>query len=259
MLIKNPILRREIEHRMRDNRTYFVPLVYTLILGVVSFSVYFIETPMFAYHYPVQGWSIGARIFKLVVLTQVILVCLFVPSISGSSITSERDRGTLVSLLVTPMSGFRIAYGKLLASSLYVGLLLSTSIPFAALSFGFGGTSIGKLFFAYLTLATTALSIAALGTLVSSVIRRTVPAVLLTYGMLVMLAIGNSAGSAILTMHSRYQGENLFSYINPLGALLMDTSTSNSDHHLVVISIIQVAISALFFIIAGARINTLRE
>ncbi len=39
-LWRNPILSREIDHRMRDNRTYFVPVVYISVLGLVTLGIY---------------------------------------------------------------------------------------------------------------------------------------------------------------------------------------------------------------------------
>ena len=38
-LFSNPILSREISHRMRDNKTFFVPMVYLAVLALVTLEI----------------------------------------------------------------------------------------------------------------------------------------------------------------------------------------------------------------------------
>jgi ABC-type transport system involved in multi-copper enzyme maturation permease subunit len=183
LLFSNPILKREIEHRMRDKRTYFIPTVYLALLGLAAASVYLISgvkntvsgaTTTAA----AVGPEVGNSIFVITVVLQMVLVVMLVPSLSGAAITAERDRGCLIPVLVTPMSRAALTIGKLLAPILYIFFLLFISLPFAALSFGFGGTDLSMLLSAFGLIAASALFFASIGLFISTLFLRTTPAVI---------------------------------------------------------------------------------
>ncbi len=219
---RNPILLREIYHRMRDNRTYFIPAVYTLVLGMVTLGTYLVMVEMADDTYsPFEGWVCGKVIFHLIAFVQMTLVLLLVPSVSASAITSERDKATLPLLLVTPMPRILITTGKLLAPVLYVLLLVSTSLPFAALSFGFGGTDLVLMGETYLCLLATAFFLAALGLAVSTIMKRTVPAVLLTYGLVAALIVGSGVAEIVLHVFLPEMRSIWFVYLNPYTPLYL--------------------------------------
>lgn len=264
-LFKNPILAREIDHRMRDNRTYFVPLIYVSVLALVAIGVYLAMTwtANAAPAGSVQGWEIGKAIFHAVAFVQMGLVVLLVPSVSAAAITAERDKGTLVPLLVTPLPRGQIAVGKLLAPILYVLLLVSTSIPFAALSFGFGGTGPALLASTYACLLTTVLMLSALGLLISSLLRRTVPAVLLAYGMVMAVVVGTGIGDLILNLARENNETIFFLYLNPFTPLVLQMQDCFTPYETSVTwwitPLLQLGLTALLALIAARRISFLRE
>jgi len=212
----------------------------------------------------VQGWQIGRAIFGAVAFAQMTLVLLLVPSVSASAITAERDKATLVPLLVTPMRRSRIASGKLLAPILYVFLLLSTSIPFAALSFGFGGTDPAMLGATYACLATTALSVAALGLAVSTIMRRTVPAVLLAYGIVAAVVVGSGIAEVFLhVLISDLEGI-YFVYLNPFTPLVLYSNDAWSAEtgvslHWWITPLLQLVLGAACASLAWHRIRKMRD
>jgi ABC-type transport system involved in multi-copper enzyme maturation permease subunit len=265
-LFNNPILSREIDHRMRDNRTYYVPMIYLSVLALVTTGVYLTMTwtAGMAPQATVQGWEIGKAIFHAVAFVQMALVVLLVPSVSASAITAERDKGTLVPLLVTPLPRSRIVLGKLLAPILYVLLLISTSIPFAALSFGFGGTDLRLLGMTYSCLLATVLFFAALGLLISSLMRRTVPAVLLAYGLVAVVIIGTAIADMILNLLlTTDPGHIVFLYVNPFTPLVLtieESLLSDPDAPLWwVTPLVQIGLGTLAVAIAAIRIRSMRE
>lgn len=263
----NPILSREVSHRMRDNRTYFVPMIYLSVLALVTVGVYLTMT-WTASAAPglttVQGWEIGVAIFHAVAFVQMALVTLLVPSVSASAITAERDKGTLVPLLVTPMPRAQITIGKLIAPILYVLLLLSTSIPFAALSFGFGGTDLRLLAATYGCLVAAVLFLAALGLMISTLMRRTVPAVLLAYGLVAAIVIGTPIADMIVNLVFEDRGGPIiFLYLNPFTPLVLNIEERLSEAPEAPIwwitPLVQLALGALFTLVAALRIRSMRD
>ena len=263
-LWRNPILSREIDHRMRDNRTYFVPVVYISLLGLVTLGIYLTMGTLAAGGPSnfIQGWEIGQFIFKAVTFTQMGLILMLVPSVSAGAITSERDKGTLVPLLVTTMKRSRITIGKLLAPVLYVLLLLSTSLPFAALSFGFGGTDLEMLAVAYGCMVSTTLYIASLGLLVSTVMKRTVPAVLLAYGLVAALVIGSAIAEVVVHIAFKDLDAIIFIYLNPFAPLVLageGAMANEVNAHWWITPAVQMAMGAFFLFIAHLRIRNMRS
>lgn len=262
--LRNPILVREIDHRMRDNRTYFIPMVYIFILGLVTLAAYLVivETGDAMYR-PVEGWVIGKTIFHFVAFTQMGLIILLVPSVSAAAVTAERDKGTLSLLLVTPMPRLHMTAGKFMAPLLYVLLLVSTSIPFAALSFGFGGTDLKLLGITYGCILTTALLLASMGLLVSTLMRRSIPAVLLAYGLVAALIVGSGVAEiALHIFHPDY--ENIvFIYLNPFTPLVLtiyDTvEMVRQKFYWWITPLAQLALTSACLAVAGARIHSMRD
>jgi len=264
-LASNPILSREISHRMRDNKTFFVPIVYLAVLATVTLGVYVLSNWESYGITPIQGWRIGDAIFNAVSFVQLGLVLLLVPSVSASAITSERDRRTLTPLLVTPLSRTAVAVGKLVAPILYILLLVSTSLPFAALSFGFGGADLRDLGLSYGCVAAAALFVASLGLFVSSFMRRTVPAVLLAYGLVALIVIGSLIGDLVINtvLLDDQKGRAVLTYLNPFLPLVVgmidEPSLAKELPSIWITPALELGLAAAFFAAALARIRSMRE
>lgn len=263
-IITNPILVREIQHRMRDTRTFIIPAIYTAVLGLVTIGIYLVAVGQSTAvpQSTVQGYEIGTAIFYLIITVQMFLVVLIVPSVSAASITAERDKGTLTPLLVTPMARVSILIGKLVAPVLYMFLLLFASLPFAALSFGFGGTDLRLLAVTFGCLVTAVLFFAALGLMVSTLITRTVPALMTTYGLVALLVVGSLIGDAIVNFLAPGSEKIVFLYLNPFTPIFMtmkEADLKNWEVAIWITPVLQLALGALFALIAGRRISRMRQ
>lgn len=137
---------------------------------------------------------------------------LMFPGVPAASIVRERTQGTLSLLFNTPLSGWRILQGKLVAALALAGLVLALSLPAAAACFALGGISPGQLLAAYGLLALTALVSAALGLLVSTYVASTDSAVRWTYGAVLVWSI------VLLVPHSFFAGSE--SLIGPVAEWL---------------------------------------
>ena len=73
--------------------------------------------------------SFSAMTFKVFAYLQLTLGMFFATVFTASNVAQEKDRKTLILLLMTDLRNHELAVGKLLASLLIVAVLLTTSLP----------------------------------------------------------------------------------------------------------------------------------
>ena len=105
-------------------------------------------------------------------------------------IVREKQRGTLILLLNSPLRPWSIYAGKLIGSLGFVLLLLLTSIPAAAACHAMGGVSLsGELLPLYAILALVAVEYTAWALLVSTYVNSIDAALRYAYGGVLLLAV----------------------------------------------------------------------
>jgi ABC-type transport system involved in multi-copper enzyme maturation permease subunit len=75
-----------------------------------------------------QDWNVS-RIGAIMVILQVALFVLITPSIAAALLSSERESGGWLLLQSTPLSPWRIVWGKLLSVILTVALVFCATLP----------------------------------------------------------------------------------------------------------------------------------
>ena len=91
----------------------------------------------------------GALLFQLLALVQLLLAVSFSALFAASGVTQEKDRRTLILLLLTNLTNSELVLGKLLAGLLSVLVLIAASLPLFMLTALFGGVAfeqIGRTF-----------------------------------------------------------------------------------------------------------------
>jgi ABC-type Na+ efflux pump permease subunit len=148
----------------------------------------------------------------------------FATLFTAANIAQEKDRRTLILLLMTDMRSRELTYGKLLASLLVVGVLVATSIPvFGALHL-MGGVSWAQVFWAEAVILSTVLAAGAWGCMVAFWREKTfqtlaisvlgvVLCVAVAEGLVVLLGADSSAGR-VFAWASPYRA--LLNILNPL-------------------------------------------
>jgi ABC-type transport system involved in multi-copper enzyme maturation permease subunit len=124
------------------------------------------------------------------------LVMLITPALTAGAISGERERQTLNLMLITKMSPFKIAVGKLLSSLSVTLLMIIATMPVFAVVFFYGGVNILDLLG---ITAYTILSSAAVGSIcifLSSVFKRTVSATVSSY----IIVLGLCLGTLVLSL-----------------------------------------------------------
>jgi ABC-type transport system involved in multi-copper enzyme maturation permease subunit len=187
----NPVLLKELRSLLRERRGFLVPMIYAAVLSAAVF-LFFVSV---SDRLPAM---IGSWIAGEVAIIQLLAIAVFSPLVGAGAIAGERERGTWLALLASPVARWRIATGKAVASALYVVLLLSVSLPVAALSLLFGGVDLAALAGLYLTHAILGVTLSLLGLAVSTIFQRTWTAALVAVGTALGLIVFTFAINAAL-------------------------------------------------------------
>ncbi|MHB8973504.1 MAG: ABC transporter permease subunit [Pirellulaceae bacterium] len=83
----------------------------------------------------------GSILFQIMALLQLALVIFFAAMGAASHVSQEKDRRTLILLLLTRMTNSELVLGKLFASLLNIFFMLAAAVPVFVLATLFGGVS----------------------------------------------------------------------------------------------------------------------
>lgn len=184
----NPVLKNEGKIGVRN---WKFPLMVTVYISVISITVLysFINLTSNAYF---EGLKINEsmKLYLLIAVVQGILLLFIVPSMSSTSISSEREKQTLEVLISTTMSPFSIVVGKLLASVSKVILLLLLTLPVYALSFLIGGVALSSVIQLLVYFIITTFFIGAIGVFFSTFLGSSKVSTMATYVVVLLLFIG---------------------------------------------------------------------
>lgn len=109
----------------------------------------------------------GSQLFQILSYSQLALVLFFAALIAAGAVAQEKDRRTLVLLLVTDLKHREIVLGKLLGSLLQIGVLVTASVPVMSVLLLLGGVDWRQVLDAFLVILGTALAAGAAGCLVA--------------------------------------------------------------------------------------------
>ena len=107
----------------------------------------------------------GAVLFQILAPLQAAVAMFFAAMLSASAVAQEKDRRTLVLLLLTHLSNSELVLGKLLASLLQMLVMLTAALPVFMLAALWGGVSFGQIARVF---AVTLASVVACGSLGST-------------------------------------------------------------------------------------------
>lgn len=109
----------------------------------------------------------GSLLFQLFALVELTLAIFFGLLFAAGTVSQEKDRGTLLLLLMTDLRNQELVIGKLAAGLLAVGVVLVTSIPAFFLLPMLGGVTAGQIAQALALCAAAAIAAGSWGTLVA--------------------------------------------------------------------------------------------
>lgn len=197
----NPVLFNEWKMRMRTNRSPWIILLYLLVLGALTLMVIFFMTYGGNYYNPNET----RELFMMLSVFQLGMIGFVVPGLTAGVISGERERQTLSVLLTTNVSATRLILGKWLASLSFMTFLVIATIPLYAIVFLYGGISPAQVIKVFGFYMITMFGIGSIGVLMSTLIKRTGIATVVSYAVIFGYAIGTSILAEIIKEFVRYQ------------------------------------------------------
>ncbi|MCT6924149.1 ABC transporter permease subunit [Metasolibacillus sp.] len=181
----NPVFVKELKLRFRSFKSFSGLIFYLAVLTIFIAGFLLITTGFTGKGFFRPDTSF--MMFAVLTIIQMALVLFITPSLTAGAISSEREKQTLNILLTTTQSSMQIIVGKLLSSLAFLVLMLVAGLPLYSLVFLFGGVSpsqIASIFSFYLL---TVVAIGSIGVMFSTITKRTIVAMIATYGSIIFL------------------------------------------------------------------------
>jgi len=183
-MIRNPIVNKELVHVLRSRTAFALALVSVGALSALALFMW-----------PESGINpVGAlhsRLFLAVVLCgQLVMLALFTPPFSATSITYERESNTWEMLYFSLLRPDQVLYGKLVGAVAFLLLLVGFSLPVGATCFLLGGVSLSEMLRCYLVLAMAGVTFGLVGLTCSSLFPSSFSSLIATYLALLLLCGG---------------------------------------------------------------------
>lgn len=179
----NPIVKKDLQVTVRSMRISWGLFAYEAALTVAFLLALLVIQEESSYAYSGNIYSYLVYLFPVVAVAQVCIVALYVPIITASSISGEKERQTFDIMLTTCMSPFAIVFGKVISAVLRILFFVIASAPIMALSFVVGGLSWSYLFYYLLAVILFSVFAGSIGIFASSFCRKSVAALLLSFVM----------------------------------------------------------------------------
>ncbi|MGE7916093.1 ABC transporter permease [Lysinibacillus xylanilyticus] len=249
----NPVLVKELKLRFRSFKSFSGLMFYLAVicLFIAGFLLLTTEFTGKGFFRPDTSFMM----FAVLTILQMALVLFITPSLTAGAISSEREKQTLNILLTTTQSSTQIIIGKLLSSVAFLVLMLIAGLPLYSLVFLFGGVSPSQLISIFLFYLLTVVAIGSIGVMFSTITKRTIVAMISTYGSIIFLG-GITAFFFFLTMAFHQMGSNIsgtsfMSYfwasINP-GALMLTLISPELGDELVRLSGVELPVWITYLI-----------
>jgi hypothetical protein len=182
-----PLLLKELVELAARRRTYVVRVVYATLLFLFGMLIYHaIIGRQSGNPFAVLGH--GQELFMFVVIIQFMGIYLFMPAMTCSVVTSEKERNSLGLLFLTRLGPWAILLEKYLSRVIPMLAFLLLSLPLLVIAYSLGGITQAFLWAGFWLLAVTVFQVGAIALFCSAYFRSTVSSFIATYliGVLVM-------------------------------------------------------------------------
>ena len=199
-----PVFSREATTLPRQPRFYAARTLYvTALLGLMVTALILLTGSQEVRN--LGDWArFGAKVFQILAPFQLALAMFLAAMITAAAVAHEKDRRTLIMLLLTDMSGAELVLGRLLASLLEVLAMVAASLPLLMLVAMLGGVSYRQIVGAELITIATVVASGTVGSTIALWREKTFQALAITVLTLVVWLLAwewvaaGAAGDAIL-------------------------------------------------------------
>jgi ABC-type transport system involved in multi-copper enzyme maturation permease subunit len=166
-LFIGPIFSREAVVAPRRPRHFIIRTVYGISLLVLICTAWLLLTNTQDIQNAGDMARFGSIMFQILAPLQLALLMFLAAIQAASNIAIEKDKETLILLLMSRMTNSELVLGKLFSSLLYIASLMLTSLPIFMLIVLFGGTSFTQVGWTFAVTGLTALAAGSLGAIVA--------------------------------------------------------------------------------------------
>ena len=200
--MNNPVLQKELFMRLRLRQFPLATRISLLGIGMILLGV--------IYYFMIKKWIIedpsshsGYDAWCVTVGIQAALICLIAPAVAANSITQEKEQQTWEMLIFTRLLPGEIIFGKLMARTALLALMLLMFVPIELFCWIKSSAliSVTMLLLTYLTLFIAAIFYATFGLYMSWLLNRTIYAIMSAYSFVIGgLVVGTFLITSMLDM-----------------------------------------------------------
>ena len=158
-----PVFNRELATAPRRPRHFLQRSVYVLALLILICTAWFVLAGTQIIQNVGDMARFGSALFQILAPLQLALVIFLAAFGVGSAVAQEKDRRTLILLLMTRLTNGELVLGKLFASLLEVLVMLTAAVPVFLFVTLLGGVSLGQVLRVFLVTFATAFAAGSLG------------------------------------------------------------------------------------------------
>lgn len=181
-----PVFSREAVTTPRRPRHFVYRSVYVTVLLLVFWTAWLIVAGTQIIRNVGDMARFGSILFQILAPFQLALLIFLAAFGVAGAVAQEKDRRTLVLLLMTRLNNSELVLGKLFASLLDVFVMLAASLPLFMLATLFGGISFSQVIRVIIVTLTTVLAAGSLGSMFALWREKTFQTLSLTALVLVM-------------------------------------------------------------------------
>jgi len=162
-LLLGPVFQRELVLAPRRPKLFLARTVYVIVLLILMCTAWLVVAGTQIIRNVGDMARFGAVLFQILAPLQLAVVIFGSAMISASAVAQEKDRRTLILLLMTRMTNAELVLGKLFAGLLSIFAMLVAALPVFMMIPLFGGVSFSQVFQAFLVTGAAALAAGSLG------------------------------------------------------------------------------------------------
>lgn len=188
----NPIIIKEMRGQMRGPRAFVVLTLYLAGLGGLTYGLYRLTLYTLTRYsgVSIQSAYIGQILFSGLALLVLLCICFITPSLTAGAISGENERRTYDMLLSTPLRPLSILWGKMVASLMWIFMLILAAVPLSSIIFVFGGIALRDIIQVIGLLGLVAVTYGSIGMFFSALTQRTGLATIFTYLVVMFCVFG---------------------------------------------------------------------
>lgn len=226
-----PVFDRELSVAPRRTRHYVTRAAYAGALFVLLSAAYMLSVGQQAVPGVGDMARFGTHLFQIFAPLQLVLALFFSAILAAGAVAQEKDRKTLVLLLLTNLTNSELVLGKLLATLLNVGVMLAAGLPVFCISLLFGGLSLSQVGWSLAVTAASALAAGSLGSTIALWREKTFQTIAVTSLVLVVWVVAWEvpASGAIQGTFASLRANDWATLMSPWRAALAAASPDSTE------------------------------